>query len=124
LAPVDLAVELEPPRPGVQANHLPHRAGAADPVAELDLGAQPSSADGARLRAARLPYRLQVERVDVPGLVLRGAVVEELQPVGRRSERFAAARHVDERPERAVAADLSPQEAVVQRDDVAMLRNL
>ena len=84
LLPVDLRVELEPPRVGVEADGLAQRRALADRPLEDDLGAQRASRRRPRRRRRRaVGARLEVRRVDVPGVPGDRVVLVELEAVAR-----------------------------------------
>ena len=91
LVPVDLRVELEPPRTCVETHDLPEPAPLADPPLELDLGAKRGRGEHLHdWRGGAVTPRLEVERVDVPRVELHRPILVELEPVAGRCERLAA----------------------------------
>ncbi len=101
LAPVGLAVELQPRRAGVQPHDLTHRAVRADRPLDRHLGTQRARAEHrAGRRRRRVGHRLQMERVDVPSVVRRRPVVVELHDVARSGQRLAAGGSLDQGAQR------------------------
>ncbi len=119
LVPVDGGVELESPRAGVETHDLAQRAALADAALECDLGAQrPYRHHRARLGRRAVHARLEVERVDVPGVELDRQVLVQLEQVAGRREHLAPGLLLDHAQHAAVLAQLDAQVLVLERQAV------
>jgi len=119
LVPVDGRMELDPPSVRVEPHDLAQRAALADPALERDLSAQrPVRRDRPRVGGRAVAARLEVGRVDVPGVEVHRQVLVELEPVAGRRQRLAARRLVDDAFDVAVLAESHSQIRVLQYQPV------
>src|SRR2546427_7389386 len=87
---------------------------------ERDLSPQAASlGHGAGRRGWAVADRLEVERIDVPGVVLGGTVVVDLEPVAVTRHRLATTRQMDQRSQPPAAVELGAQVAILERDPLA-----
>ena len=122
LAPVDLRVELEPPRARIQPHRLPQPRALAHRHLEGDLGAQRLGADLREpLRHRPRDELLEMRRVDVPRVPRDRVVLVELEGVPGRRERLAPRCQVDEAAQPPVGSDLRPQVRVLEHDRAVVL---
>ena len=115
LVPVDGRVELDSLRAGIETHHLRRVAVLAEHPFEGDLRAELRLRHHAPgLGGWAVAARLEVERVDVPGVEADRAVVVELEPVAGGRERLATRGLVHDARHRPVLGELDAQVPVLE----------